>query len=252
MRRIARILIPAKFRFRLRVFWTDFIDLASGKRFKFAKNSPVKLEKAEAWPEQLTIIQPINVSKWAENKKHNLLLAISKFQNVPIYPGEIFSFWHYVGNPTKKAGYKMGINIIKSQLDFAYGGGLCQLSGLLYHLALTGGLGIVERYPHSADLYTDATRYTPLGADATTAFGYKDLKLDNTLKVPWCFRIVIEGNRLIGSLCAPENLKEYELQFHKIIVDEMEEVDTLRRNESGEFEVICKQSYKIAKHSTVI
>jgi vancomycin resistance protein VanW len=113
-------------------------------------------------------------------------------------------------------------------------------------------LGIVERHPHSADLYTDETRYTPLGADATTAYGFKDLRLRNTLKVPVCFRIKIDGDQLIGSLCAPTILKEYELRFHKIVVDEMEEVDTLRQNESGEFEVICKQTYIIAKHNTVI
>lgn len=236
----------------MRVFWIGFTDLVTGTRFKFAKNSPAKLETAKTWSERITIIQPINVSEWAENKKHNLRIAISRFQNVPINPGEIFSFWYYVGNPTKKAGYKIGINIIKNRLDFDYGGGLCQLSGLLYHLALAGGLGIVERYPHSSDLYTDETRYTPLGADATTAYGYKDLRFRNPLKVPLCFRARIEGNQLIGALCAPEPLQEYELRFDKVLVDGMEEVDTLRRNESGEFEVVCKQSYTIAEHDTVL
>ncbi|UCE40097.1 MAG: VanW family protein [Candidatus Aminicenantes bacterium] len=252
MKRIARALIPPKLRLYIRVFWIGFTDLATGTRFQFVKNSPEKLERAKTWPERITIVQPINVSKWAENKKHNLRLAISRFQNVPIYPGEIFSFWRFVGNPTKKAGYKIGINIIKNKLDFDYGGGLCQLSGLLYHLALTSALDIVERYPHSADLYTDETRYTPLGADATTAYGYKDLRLRNTLKVPLCFRVRIEENRLIGALCSPEPLREYELRFNKVLEDGMEKVDTLRRFESGEFKVICKQSYVIAKHDTVI
>ena len=252
MKNIIKALIPPKFRFYLRVGWIGFKDLLAGTRFKFAKNSPGRLKKAKTWPERITIVQSINISEWAENKKHNLRTAISRFQNVPIFPDEIFSFWHYIGNPTKKAGYKMGINIIKSQLDFDYGGGLCQLSGLLYHLALTGGMGIVERYPHSTDLYTDETRYTPLGADATTAYGYKDLRLRNTLDVPVCFRIRIETNQLIGSLCAPEPLHEYELRFDKILVDGIEEVDTLRRTDSGEFEVICRQSYTIAKHDTVL
>jgi len=252
MRSTVRVLIPPKLRFYMRVFWIDFIDLITGTRFKFAKNSPAKRETAKTWPERITITQSINVSEWAENKKHNLRIAFSKFQNVPIYPGEIFSFWHYVGNPTKKAGYKIGINIIKNRLDFDYGGGLCQLSGLLYHLSLTGGLGIVERYPHSTDLYTDETRYTPLGADATTAYGYKDLRLKNTLKVPVCFRTRIEGNRLIGALCSPESLQEYELRFDKVLVDGMEDVDTLRRNKSGEFEIICRQKYTIAEHDTVL
>lgn len=252
MRTIVRALVPSILRFHMRLFWIGFTDLVTGTCFKFAKNSPEKLETAKTWPERITITQPINISEWAENKKHNLRIAISRFQDLPIYPNEMFSYWHYVGNPTEKAGYKVGINIIKNQLDFDYGGGLCQLSGLLYHLALTGGLGIVERHPHSADLYTDETRYTPLGADATTAYGYKDLRFKNTMKVPVCFRTRIEGNQLIGSLCAPEHLKEYELQFNKILVDGIEYVDTLRCNELGEFEVICKQSYKIAEHGTVL
>ncbi len=252
MRAILKALIPSKFRFYLRVFWIGFSDLITGTRFKFAKNSPERMSQAKTWPERIIITQPINVSDWTENKKHNLRLAISRFEDVPIFPEEIFSFWHYVGNPTKKHGYKKGINIIQSQLDFDYGGGLCQLSGLLYHLALTGGIGIVERYPHSTDLYTDETRYTPLGADATTAYGYKDLRFKNTLDRPICFRARIEGEQLIGSLCAPEFLREYELRFDKALVGEIEEVETLRRNESGEFEVICKQSYTIAKHDTVL
>ena len=252
MRSIVRAMIPSKIRFYMRIFWTGLSDRVTGTHFKFAKNSSEKLEMAKTWSERITIIQPINVSDWAENKKHNLRLAISRFQNLPLYPNEIFSFWYYVGNPTKKVGYKIGINIIKNRLDFDYGGGLCQLSGLLYHLALTSGLGIVERFPHSSDLYTDETRYTPLGADATTAFGYKDLRLRNILKVPVCFRTWIEGNQLIGALCAPEPIQEYELRFDKVLVDGLEKVETLRRNESGEFEVICKQSYTIAEHDTVL
>ena len=252
MRSMIKSLIPPKLRFLLRIFWIGFSDFITGTHFKFAKNSSEELERALTWPERITIIQPINVSEWAENKKHNLRIAISRFQNLPFYPGQIFSFWHYVGNPTEKAGYKKGINIIKGQLDFDIGGGLCQLSGLLYHIALTAGLGIVERHPHSADLYTDETRYTPLGADATTAYGYKDLRLKNTLDVPVCFRIWIDGDQLIGSLCAPEHLHEYELRFDKVLIGEIEEVDTLSRNESGDFEVICKQTYTIAKHDTVL
>jgi vancomycin resistance protein VanW len=252
MRSIVKALIPPKLRFFIRVLWIASTDLITGTQSRFAKNSQKELERAQTWPERITIVQPINVSEWAENKKYNLQIAISRFQNLSFYPNQIFSFWHYVGNPTKKAGYKKGINIIKGQLDFDYGGGLCQLSGLLYHLALTAGLGIVERHPHSTDLYTDETRYTPLGADATTAYGYKDLRLKNTLDVPLCFRIRIDENQLIGSLCAPESIREYELRFDKVLVDELEEVNTLRRNKSGDLEVICKQSYTIAKHETVL
>jgi len=252
MKRFLKAIIPSPMRRFLRIFWIDASDLIKGTRFKFPKNSPSGRSEGESWQERITITQRINISDWAENKKYNLLLAISKFRNLPIYPGKIFSFWHSVGNPSKKAGYRMGINIIKNKLDFDYGGGLCQLSGLLYHLSLAAGLTIVERHPHSVDLYTEETRYTPLGADATTAYGYKDLRLLNNLEIPICFRTKIEGNLLIGSLCAAESLKEYELKFSSTVKDKREEVDTLRRGKSGEFEMIIKQTYLISDHDQVL
>ena len=165
----------------------------------------------------------------------------------PILQGSVCPFFYY-----SQCISKIGINIIKNKLDFDYGGGLCQLSGLLYHLAITAGLNVVERHPHSVDLYTEETRYTPLGADATTAYGYKDLRLLNNLKIPLCFRIKIEGDQLIGSICAAESLREYELKFNKTIEGKREEVDTLRRSESGEFEVITKQSYSISDHGQTL
>lgn len=252
MRRILKLIFPPPIRLSLRILWIRFCDLIGGKRFKFAKSSSLKRIEGESWSPRISISQRINVSEWAENKKHNLLLAISKFQNIPIRSGKIFSFWHYVGKPTEKAGYKVGINIIKSQLDFDYGGGLCQLSGLLYHLALTAGLKVEERHPHSVDLYSDETRYTPLGADATTAYGYKDLRFQNSLDIPICFRIEIEGNQLIGSICAPEPLNEHEIIFKKRVENNREEVDTLMRKDSGELELICSQSYLISDHDQVL
>ncbi len=252
MKKFLKAVIPSPFLKFLRIFWINISDIFRGTRFKFPKDSASGRSDGESWPERITIHQRINVSDWAENKKHNLLLAVSKFQNLPFYPGKIFSFWHMLGNPSKKSGYKVGINIIKNQLDFDYGGGLCQLSGLLYHLALTAGLFVIERHPHSVDLYTDETRYTPLGADATTAYGYKDLRFLNNLEIPISFRITIEGDQLIGSICAAQPLKEYEFKFIKTVVGDREEVDTLRRSDSGGFEVILKQSYRISDHDQIL
>ncbi|MGB2905465.1 MAG: VanW family protein [Candidatus Aminicenantaceae bacterium] len=252
MKRILNRLIPGALRFRLRVAWIRIRDTVTGTRFRFARSSTDKIAQARAFTERITITQRINISDWAENKKHNLRLATATFQDLPFEPGEVYSYWHYVGNPTEKAGYKVGINIIANKLDFDVGGGLCQLSGLLYHLALTAGLEIVERHPHSVDLYTEETRYTPLGADSTTAYGYKDLRLRNNLEFPICFRFRIEEKSLIGSLCAPQAIKEYELDFPLEIRDGIEVVQTLRKTESGEFETICSQTYIIADHDQTI
>jgi len=252
MKELSKRLLPAPWRFRLRILGRGVSDILSGRRFRFTTDSPQLKGSGGDFAERITIAQPINVSRWAENKKHNLRLAINTFQNTAVYPGKIFSFWHHVGNPTEKAGYKMGINIIAGKLDFAVGGGLCQLSGLLYHLALTAGLRIVERHPHSVDLYTDETRYTPLGADATTAYGYKDLRLGNNLGVPVSFRIRIAGGQLTGSLCSPSPLLRHELDFRVRTEGAVEQVETLRKTEQGTWESVCCQSYMKSDHREVI
>jgi len=252
MRRIIHKLLPGPIKLRLRLFLTRSRDIFSGTRFKFANSRGKNRLIGQEYKRQITIIQSINKSEWADNKKHNLKLAIDKFQDLAIFPGEIFSFWYLVGKPSVKTDYKVGINIIQGKLDFDVGGGLCQLSGLLYHLALTAGLEIIERFPHSVDLYTDDTRYTPLGSDATTAYGYKDLRLKNSLSIPFCFRITIQGNSLQGSICCLENIPQHELKFEKKEADGIEYVKTLRRTDSGDYELLCTQTYIISDHGETL
>ena len=41
------------------------------------------------------------------------------------------------------------------------------------------GLHILERYNHSVDLYTEKSRFAPIGTDATVFYGFKDLRFRN-------------------------------------------------------------------------
>ncbi len=252
MKRLVKRIIPTALRFPLRMVWLQIRGFMYGERFRYARPSAENIAQGRTYSKCIRIDQRINASKWAENKIHNLRLAISTFEDMPIHPGQWFSFWHYVKRPTKKAGYVVGINIIQNKLDFDVGGGLCQLSGLLYHLALTAGLDIIERHPHSVDLYTEETRYTPLGADATTAFGYKDLRLRNGLDTPVCFRFQLQQNQLTGFLCAARSLKEHELEFRNEVRGNTEFVETLRKNDRGVFETLCTQTYSIAEHGQIL
>ncbi len=43
------------------------------------------------------------------NKVTNLRLAIRHLHGIVIQPGEVFSFWYLVGNPTKRKGYLPGL-----------------------------------------------------------------------------------------------------------------------------------------------
>ena len=50
---------------------------------------------------------------------------------------------------------------------------------------------VTERHNHSVDLYTDETRFAPLGTDATVFYGFKDLRIVNDTPAPLKFHIDI-------------------------------------------------------------
>jgi vancomycin resistance protein VanW len=179
---------------------------------------------------QVRLTQPLGSMSalHLERKQHNLNLAIARLQSVVILPGQVFSFWHLVGNPNAKAGYVEGRTIQGEGLATSIGGGLCQLSGMLYYLALKAGLTIVERHPHSKDIYTDATRFTPLGSDATVVYGYKDLQIQNSLAFPICFRVGMTEREIEACLCAMWAIDEVRVEFRTEALESATRVETLR------------------------
>lgn len=133
-----------------------------------------------------------------DNKLHNLRRGASLVDGVVLQPGQTFSFWHSIGQASRANGFVEGRNIIQGRLRKELGGGLCQLSGLLYHLALLGGLEMIERHPHSIDLYREEDRFASLGADATVVWGVKDLRWRN----PFEFSIYLQYWEWKGELFA--------------------------------------------------
>jgi vancomycin resistance protein VanW len=102
---------------------------------------------------------------------------------------------------------------VAGKLQEQIGGGLCQISGAIFHLALLSRLEIVERHQHSVDIYTEENRYTPLGTDATVVFGYKDLRIRNPYHFPIQFWFSVEENHFIGELCSKEKIESSALNF---------------------------------------
>jgi vancomycin resistance protein VanW len=154
----------------LRRYWRDV-----KKNDQFASpKSEVKI-----LPYQIELTQIIKASYLYLNKIHNLKIGANRIRSVLILPNQVFSFWKIIRKPSKKNNYKKGRNIVGNQLSEGFGGGLCQLSGIIYHIALVANLEIIERYSHSLDIYTDENRYSPLGCDATVVFAYKDLRIRN-------------------------------------------------------------------------
>ncbi len=188
-------------------------DLRSGARHKLATVSEQSRAEAREWPAHVTVAQPLGHSEYVKSKRHNLALAMGELQDVRVGPEEIFSFWYLVGQPTKRRGFVPGRNLVGGQLGLEVGGGLCQLSGLTYLLALHSGLYVLERHAHSVDLYTEQTRFAPLGSDATVAYGYKDLRFRNILPFPIALRFELDADTLRGSVCAPLPLEPCAVEF---------------------------------------
>ncbi len=234
-----RKLIPASIKRKMRIAQRNRADYKSGLNKNFAQKASKPVSEIEV----LTIEQPIYYNPLAANKVFNIELAIKEIEQVVIQPGQVFSFWHTVGNPTQEKGYKTGRNIIGDSLKEDIGGGLCQVSGIIYHLALTAGMEIVERHNHTLDLYEENKRYTPLGADATVVFGYKDIRFRNTTSSPIYLSFSVSENNFIGTICSQESIVPFELKFVRAEFERYRTIETYRINEKGQSVLINKSKY---------
>lgn len=239
-----KTVFSSNFRRYLKATKRKIVDRLSGQRSKFVKPQVMKVAERQYFTEQIKIVQAVKKTSLFENKKHNLATAIARIENILIKPGEIFSFWYLVGEPNRKNGYREGRAIVNNQLQSDIGGGLCQLSGLIYYLILKAGLIPLERHPHSQDIYTEETRFAPLGSDATVVYGYKDLRFQNTLSAPLCFRFYLLNQEITGVLCSPKILDEFNIEFRIEAEQGFKKVDTVRWGKTREqFTLITSNRY---------
>lgn len=151
------------------------------------------------------------------NKVVNLKKAIDKIDGIIIKPGEVFSFWNLVGNPTKAKGYLEGLMIGRGgRLAAGCGGGLCQLANLIHYLVLHTSLEVVELHHHSDALFPDHKRRVPFGTGTSIAYKSVDYRFKNTLSFPVQLRLWLDDTMLYGELRADKEL-EYK---YKLVEEE--------------------------------
>lgn len=121
------------------------------------------------------------------NKIKNLSIAIKSINGIIIMPGETFSFCRLVGLPTRRKGYVEGMEISRGIPRPGVGGGICQISNLIYWLALHSELAVVERSHHGYDPFPDNNRVLPFASGATVFYNYIDLQIEN--RTPAVFQI---------------------------------------------------------------
>ena len=131
-----------------------------------------------------------DVDMWLqENKVRNLRLAVAKLDGVVLLPGETFSYWKCIGSPTRRKGYVEGMLLKNGGVTAAVGGGLCQLSNLIYWMTLHTPLTVTERHRHGYDVFPDSNRTQPFGSGATCFYNYLDLMIRNDTPHP--YRLVL-------------------------------------------------------------
>ncbi len=146
------------------------------------------------------------------NKIHNLNIATKKLHKVLIKPGETFSYWRLIGKPTKQKGYVEGMILHYGEVKSGVGGGLCQLSNLIYWMTLHTPLTVTERYRHSYDVFPDSNRTQPFGSGATCFYNYLDLQIKNETNDTYQLIVYLTNTHLVGEWhCNNPILKKYEV-----------------------------------------
>lgn len=140
-----------------------------------------------------------NVDMWLQsNKVTNLKLASARMNGIILKPGETFSFWRLVGKPTKAKGYLEGMVLSNGSFHPGTGGGLCQLSNLIYWMTLHTPLTVTERWRHTHDVFPDANRTQPFASGATVVYNYVDLQIRNDTEEEYQLFVEVGENELFG------------------------------------------------------
>ncbi len=134
-----------------------------------------------------------------DDKRHNIALALARFDSVVIAPGETLSFWRRVGRPTERTGYKRAAALKAGVLTEDVGGSICLASTLLYNAGLLAAMHVVERTCHSVDSY-GADRYFELGRDASVEYAYRDLRMRNELPAALLLRTHVEAASVLAEI----------------------------------------------------
>ena len=136
------------------------------------------------------------------NKVINLKIAAAKVDGMVLRPGQVFSFWRLIGQPTKAKGYVAGMVLQSGRVKSGIGGGLCQLSNLIYWMTLHTPLTITERHRHGYDVFPDADRTQPFGSGATCFYNYGDLMIKNNTSLTFKINLSVGQSHLHGAWLA--------------------------------------------------
>lgn len=140
------------------------------------------------------------------NKIINLKLAVKTMNGIVLHPKEVFSYWKLIGKPTKNKGYVDGMILNHGSFSYGIGGGLCQLSNLIFWMSIHTPLTVIERHRHSFDVFPDAKRTQPFGSGATCFYPHGDLMIRNDTDQDYQLIVEVKADVLYGEWRAMNDL----------------------------------------------
>jgi len=113
------------------------------------------------------------------NRNTNIRLVCETVDGLVLQPGEFFNYNDFVGKRTSEKGYKEAGGIYDGVLRDELGGGICQVSGTMFHSVMKADLQVDERHPHSWP-----SGYVDYGTDATVTWGGANFQFTNNTEYP--------------------------------------------------------------------
>ncbi len=194
-------------------------------KMRFDRNKYSKRILEKPLPYDICSISSVLINKnsgfpieYQFNKAHNLALAVRTMQHVVIYPGQTFSFYQLVKKADRREHFKEGLVLENGKLKTSYGGGLCQLSGLLFQLFLNSPLTITERHAHARETLPPAQIEETVGLDAAVSEGWLDLKAYNPTDAAFQLDFELDQEYIRGRLLS-DKPSQYE---YKLFNSELE------------------------------
>lgn len=170
------------------------------RKFKISSDIEIELKTYQVTPEiseeyygdKLNLLGEFStdLSTSKGGRKHNVSLALEKFNGKVIQGGESVSFNEVTGPQNTETGYKSAIVIVNGEFVEGVGGGICQASTTLYNALLLSGTQIDEVHKHTLPV-----GYVELSLDAMVNEGTADLRFTNISEHPIYIQSYVSDDR---------------------------------------------------------
>ena len=118
-----------------------------------------------------------------------------------------------IGKPTKRKGYVEGMVLKNGKFSPGVGGGLCQLSNLLFWITVHTPLTVIERHRHGYDVFPDSNRTQPFASGATCFYPHGDLMIRNDTDMDFQLIVRLDDEYLYGEWrCMEEPEYRFEIE----------------------------------------